>query len=315
MDLQSSLKRLQRPADQQPPVTNSGISDPIQDFPSAGSNRNPQHPQTQKNHPLYTRGVCSWAGCETSCDTYAAFISHLNREHILNERSTAQTRVQAEIVSNLQNQLKRENDRLEAMRAHLAKTQDRHSPPPPPMNESTELTGAAAVHKMAQLESNFLAQGIGNGIQSYLGAKAAAAAVAFAGLAQPMPERNRLEESKSKSFCLCLFTFYLLLFFVGFREEVPSSRSSSGGPTPNSGSNTRLGLERNSAADSDNEISKNRDFYRSHDVRPPFTYAALIRQAIIESPDRQLTLNEIYTWFQNTFAFFRRNAATWKVII
>ena len=36
-------------------------------------------------------------------------------------------------------------------------------------------------------------------------------------------------------------------------------------------------------------------------------------QAIVESPDRQLTLNEIYTWFQNTFAFFRRNAATWKV--
>ena len=39
----------------------------------------------------------------------------------------------------------------------------------------------------------------------------------------------------------------------------------------------------------------------------------LLFQAIIESPDRQLTVNEIYTWFQNTFAFFRRNAATWKV--
>lgn len=36
-------------------------------------------------------------------------------------------------------------------------------------------------------------------------------------------------------------------------------------------------------------------------------------QAIIESPEKQLTLNEIYTWFQNTFAYFRRNAATWKV--
>ena len=36
-------------------------------------------------------------------------------------------------------------------------------------------------------------------------------------------------------------------------------------------------------------------------------------QAINESKDRQLTLNEIYNWFQNSFAFFRRNAATWKV--
>ena len=26
-----------------------------------------------------------------------------------------------------------------------------------------------------------------------------------------------------------------------------------------------------------------------------------------------MTLNEIYNWFQANFAFFRRNAATWKV--
>lgn len=36
-------------------------------------------------------------------------------------------------------------------------------------------------------------------------------------------------------------------------------------------------------------------------------------QSIVESPDKQLTLNEIYSWFQTMFAYFRRNAATWKV--
>ncbi|MPC12340.1 Forkhead box protein P1 [Portunus trituberculatus] len=61
------------------------------------------------------------------------------------------------------------------------------------------------------------------------------------------------------------------------------------------------------------EIQRNREFYKTTEVRPPFTYASLIRQSIIESPDKQLTLNEIYNWFQNTFAYFRRNAATWKV--
>uniref|UniRef100_A0A1I7XD30 Fork-head domain-containing protein n=1 Tax=Heterorhabditis bacteriophora TaxID=37862 RepID=A0A1I7XD30_HETBA len=60
------------------------------------------------------------------------------------------------------------------------------------------------------------------------------------------------------------------------------------------------------------DIARNREFYRSNDVRPPYTYASLIRQAIMESPDCQLTLNEIYTWFTETFAYFRRNAATWK---
>jgi len=32
----------------------------------------------------------------------------------------------------------------------------------------------------------------------------------------------------------------------------------------------------------------------------------------MESKDCQLTLNEIYQWFTETFAYFRRNAATWK---
>ena len=273
VDMQSGLKRLRDRSENQPSVTSS-ISEAVQDFPS--TNRNPL-PNTQK-HPLYTRGVCSWAGCETSCETYTQFISHLNREHVLNERSTAQTRVQAEIVSSLQQQLKRENDRLEAMRAHLdpsrprnqpQKEPDRTSPPSlAPATQESELTGAAAVHKMAQLESNFLAQGLAqNGFQNFLGAKAAAAAAAFANLAQPLqpPEPRSRHEESVKS---------------GYRDDIPSSRSSSGGPTPTSVKEAvRIAADRGGASDAtDNEISKNRDFYRSHDVRPPFTYAALIRQ-------------------------------------
>lgn len=40
---------------------------------------------------------------------------------------------------------------------------------------------------------------------------------------------------------------------------------------------------------------------------------SLVPQAILETPDRQLTLNEIYNWFTRMFAYFRRNTATWKV--
>lgn len=90
------------------------------------------------------------------------------------------------------------------------------------------------------------------------------------------------------------------------------------------------------------ELAQNCEFYKNADVRPPFTYASLIRhvslsddlfhrlfsssvfssnlcpfsycpQAILESPERQLTLNEIYNWFTRKFAYFRRNTATWKV--
>merc|ERR1719206_39104 len=74
----------------------------------------------------------------------------------------------------------------------------------------------------------------------------------------------------------------------------------------------RCGRGEKGGHDVESEMTDNREFYLSQDVRPPFTYAALIRQAINESRGRQLTLNEIYNWFQANFAFFRRNAATWK---
>ncbi|MEE6513457.1 hypothetical protein FKM82_021103 [Ascaphus truei] len=60
------------------------------------------------------------------------------------------------------------------------------------------------------------------------------------------------------------------------------------------------------------ELAQNHEFYKNAEVRPPFTYASLIRQAILDTPDRQLTLNEIYNWFTRMFAYFRRNTATWK---
>ena len=47
-----------------------------------------------QDHPLYKRGVCSWPSCDTGCETMGIFLAHLNREHLLDEKSTAQTRVQ-----------------------------------------------------------------------------------------------------------------------------------------------------------------------------------------------------------------------------
>ncbi|XP_073456833.1 forkhead box protein P3 isoform X1 [Aquarana catesbeiana] len=54
------------------------------------------------------------------------------------------------------------------------------------------------------------------------------------------------------------------------------------------------------------------EYYKTNNVRPPFTYAALIRWAILEAPQKQLALNEIYQWFTKRFAFFRLNKVTWK---
>lgn len=51
----------------------------------------------QPNHPLYQHGVCVWPSCETACDSYVSFIHHLNAVHKLDDRSTAQCRVQMQV--------------------------------------------------------------------------------------------------------------------------------------------------------------------------------------------------------------------------
>ncbi|MEQ2170761.1 hypothetical protein GOODEAATRI_003634, partial [Goodea atripinnis] len=75
-------------------------------------------------------------------------------------------------------------------------------------------------------------------------------------------------------------------------------------------------------------IVKNRELHGTHlrctqsqrhvekSVRFPKASLYLITlNAIMDSSDMQLTLNEIYSWFTRTFAYFRRNAATWKVVL
>jgi hypothetical protein len=47
--------------------------------------------------------------------------------------------------------------------------------------------------------------------------------------------------------------------------------------------------------------------------KPPVSYKALITQAIIASPSKQLTLNEIYTWIIKHYPFYRTASAGWKV--
>ncbi|KAL2103477.1 hypothetical protein ACEWY4_000345 [Coilia grayii] len=54
------------------------------------------------------------------------------------------------------------------------------------------------------------------------------------------------------------------------------------------------------------------DVYKYANIRPPYTYACLIRWSIVEAPERQRTLNEIYNWFMQMFFYFRHNNTAWK---
>ncbi|XP_077495495.1 LOW QUALITY PROTEIN: forkhead box transcription factor P [Amblyomma americanum] len=253
-------------------------------------------------HALYGHGVCKWPGCDAECEDYQAFVKHLNTEHQLDDRSTAQARVQMQVVSQLELQLDKERDRLQSMMAHL------HMKPP-----------------------NGSSSGSGNKDSPFASCSPPPSSVCLQLLSStPKPAtsspQSLLPISPSPpplTMSSPLMTSRLL--GLPSSTQAPGSgpirrRLSDKGVSPLSGmeiaslpdSPIRRRVAERANLDITEEIQRNREFYKSADVRPPFTYASLIRQAIIESPDKQLTLNEIYNWFQNTFCYFRRNAATWK---
>ncbi|XP_029818368.1 forkhead box protein P4 [Manacus vitellinus] len=184
---------------------------------------------------------------------------HLNTEHALDDRSTAQCRVQMQVVQQLEIQLAKESERLQAMMAHL------HMRPsePKPFSQPLNLVSSATLSKST---SDTFPDGL------------------------PHPPTSATAP-------------------ITPLRQGPSVISSS--TLHNVGPIRRRNSEKFCTPIS-SELAQNHEFYKNADVRPPFTYASLIRQAILETPDRQLTLNEIYNWFTRMFAYFRRNTATWK---
>ncbi|KAJ8683891.1 hypothetical protein QAD02_019683 [Eretmocerus hayati] len=260
-------------------------------------------------HPLYGHGVCKWPGCETVCDDYQAFLKHLNTEHTLDDRSTAQARVQMQVVSQLEIQLQKERDRLTAMMHHLHMAKQMASPEP---QKSSESSSTPSMPKMS-LSSALMSQGgpgsfggvsqmspvsmsaLVSAVRTPSGGQMAPSSGAGPGLPPGLPNMSNMAGLPP------------MPNMPGSIPSMPNLPNMPSMPGP-----IRRRISDKSTLSLSGEIQRNRDFYKNADVRPPFTYASLIRQSIIESPDKQLTLNEIYNWFQNTFCYFRRNAATWK---
>ncbi|XP_069822989.1 forkhead box protein P1 isoform X4 [Dendropsophus ebraccatus] len=217
------------------------------------------HEDYMQNHPLYGHGVCKWPGCEAICDDFPSFLKHLNSEHALDDRSTAQCRVQMQVVQQLELQLSKDKERLQAMMTHLHVKSTEPKASPQPLN----LVSSATLSKTAS---------------------------------EPSPQS---------------------LPHTPTTPTTPLTPLTQGPSVITTTSIHNVGPIRRRYSDKYNvpissDIAQNQEFYKNAEVRPPFTYASLIRQAILESPEKQLTLNEIYNWFTRMFAYFRRNAATWK---
>uniref|UniRef100_A0A3P9MC87 Fork-head domain-containing protein n=1 Tax=Oryzias latipes TaxID=8090 RepID=A0A3P9MC87_ORYLA len=194
--------------------------------PGADIRDSPSQQSTANNHQTLLKRKDRFEAHTSSFFIFATF-KHLNSEHTLDDKSTAQCRVQMQVVQQLELQLKKDKERLQAMMAHLKSSEPK--PAAQPVKNSPFLLVLS--EKISNLQ------------------------VTQTPLSQSRYQRNH----------------QLLTYIID-----------------------------------------NKEFYLTTEVRPPFTYASLIRQAIFESPRKQLTLNEIYNWFTRNFAYFRRNAATWK---
>uniref|UniRef100_A0A7N8XMY9 Forkhead box P2 n=1 Tax=Mastacembelus armatus TaxID=205130 RepID=A0A7N8XMY9_9TELE len=250
------------PAKASPPISHHSIANG-QSPPFCRTQRELSlHEESGGSHPLYGHGVCKWPGCENICEDFGQFLKHLNSEHALDDRSTAQCRVQMQVVQQLEIQLSKERERLQAMMTHL------HMRPSEPKSSPKPLNLVSSVTMSKNLPS-----------------------------ASPpnLPQTPTTPTAPITP--------------MAAMPQVPSVLG--GANVPSMGAMRRRHSDKYSMPLS-SEIAPNYEFYKNADVRPPFTYATLIRQAIMDSADMQLTLNEIYSWFTRTFAYFRRNAATWK---
>ncbi|XP_011638436.1 forkhead box protein P1 [Pogonomyrmex barbatus] len=303
--------------------SNSGLNAPSRRSEVNGTTPMDEKPLdascNDKVHPLYGHGVCKWPGCEVICEDYQAFLKHLNTEHTLDDRSTAQARVQMQVVSQLEIQLQKERDRLGAMMHHLHMAKQMASPEPPKSSESS--TGSSlpklnfSTALMSQPPPNFGVSQVSpvsmSALVSAVRSPAGGQLPPSVGTA-PMPPLPTIPNMSSLPPMPNMpGSMPSMAGPIRRRISDKSALSLAGGLYDEGTVRRRVAVDR-SGIDINEEIQRNREFYKNADVRPPFTYASLIRQSIIESPEKQLTLNEIYNWFQNTFCYFRRNAATWK---
>lgn len=63
--------------------------------------------------------------------------------------------------------------------------------------------------------------------------------------------------------------------------------------------------------ESTEEIDYSKD--SAKDLKPPYSYATLIAQAIFSSEEEKLTLNNIYNWIMDKYAFYRHSQSGWQV--
>lgn len=224
----------------------------------------------------------------------------MSQEHGLSDKTTAQTQIQIQIVTQLEVQLKKEKVRLQAMMKHLhPKTRSEQSEqsmaspepkrfkadsPSPPLSLSNlpKMTVPELLKNQSGQQQAAVMTSLANPLahlmslapsQHSMSPLAALTSVPGAGH-HPAPPPHSPTSSLSSVSTPLRGTLHDK---TGFGQAPPSFGHQSGDSHRRRVTHHDRG---NPNLDPEEDLSKNRDFYRVQDVRPPYTYAALIRQVI-----------------------------------
>ncbi|XP_031548932.1 uncharacterized protein LOC116286532 isoform X2 [Actinia tenebrosa] len=266
-------------------------------------------PQSIQGHPLLIHNVCQWPGCEAYCDSFQQFLLHLDNDHALDERSTAQARVQMQVVGHLETQLNKERERLNAMMSHLHMPKGQVTSPVSEQEQPPHSHSLVTIHGQPSSQES--------------AARSLSSSPSNTTNENTEKDGQLAAENRERKICITPPPNISVHDITSTHEattvtmmpiiHMPTHIHEDIKPLVRHMHEEKIHKRRSADPDGISlDIQRSADFYQKADVRPPFTYASLIRQAILDSPDQQLTLNEIYSWFTRTFAYFRRNAATWK---
>lgn len=282
-------------------------------------------PNTQMNlndkpaNFLFVNRSCQWPGCSAThlqFDSFESYLqAHLIKEHKLDEESHGQVLKQMNLIESLESELNKQKQLLNEMLNHLnnqlnvIKQQQQQEFALFNMNNSQK--------SFHNLENTIASSACKQENPLFLAAIAAAAAVSSQSNGSLIrndlnnKENTNSNDNLDNDLKLKQQRNSINLLSVNNNTNKMPVLNNSSLSTYTMPNQQRKQLEK-SPVSLGNELHKNRELYRTQDIRPPFTYASLIRQSIIESADHQLTLNEIYKWFEMNFSYFRKNAQTWK---
>ena len=249
--------------------------------------------ENDRENLLYSGGMCRWPGCDRECPSPGQWRLHMSQEHGLSEKSQAQARIQMQMVTELEVKLKQEKVRLAAMMKHLHPKsghvkEDTSLPSPEPKRFRAESPPVAPL-SLSNLPKMTVPELLKSSGQAGVGAQypgnPLAHLMSLAPASQSMSPLAALNTGSAS-----------LSSMAGLQPHSPTSTplrgtlhekttftplGGSGGSSYPADSHRRRVTHHdrgNPNLDPEEDLAKNREFYRVQDVRPPYTYAALIRQ-------------------------------------